>query len=238
MNPPGKAPPSDGTREKPIVGRGYPARSPARRRTIIVGALVVVVILAAAMATGAMALPGRPAPVATATPVPPPAYTAHGTVRPIAEAKVGTLTGGMIIEISVTAGSPVDQGQEVARVRLGDGTEIITAPWRGTVADVTAQVGDTVTPGTTFVTIDDLSRLQIATTDVDEFLLPHVRVGQTVEMTIEALDGRALTGRVRTVALEPRLTATGDADYPVIIDPNGSTSGLKPGMTVDITFPN
>lgn len=237
MIPRSSASPTDSQSERSIVGSRYPKRSHSRRRLLILGALVVVAIaVLAVVGTGAMAIPAAPVP--TVTPVPPPINTAHGAVRPIAEAKIGTLTGGTIIEISVSAGDRVEQGQEVARVQMGDATEIITAPWGGTVADVMAQVGDTVSPGTTFVTIDNLTRLQVTTADVDEYLLPHVRVGQTVTMTVEALNGRELTGQVRTVAIEPRLNATGDAYYPVIIDPNGSTSGLKPGMTVDITFPN
>lgn len=236
MIPADKAPIVD----KPISPTGALAKSTkphrSRRKIVLIGLAILVVGAVIAGVRFATA-PAAPPPVAT--PVPAPKYTAHGVVRPIAEAKVGTIAGGTVSQISVGVGTAVESGQEVARVRGPDGTtEIITAPWRGTVADVLAQVGDTVIPGSTIAIVDDLSQLKVETTDVDEFLLPHVHVGQTVTMSVEALDGREIEGQVRTVGIEPRQTTTGDSYYPVTIALSGSTDGLKPGMTTDITFPS
>lgn len=91
-------------------------------------------------------------------------------------------------------------------------------------------------PGAGVVMVADLSRLQVETTDIDEFLIGHVRAGQSVALEIEALDRREVTGRVRTVALQPQATAGGDQQYPVTIDLGGAVPELRPGMSVRITL--
>ena len=96
-------------------------------------------------------------------------------------------------------------------------TEILTAPFRGTVTDVLVHVGDTVTPGTVVATIGDVSRLQVETLDVDEFIVGQLHRGQVVTLTVEALNRRQLQGVVRSIALLPRTDTVGDEHYPVII---------------------
>lgn len=239
MRQPNKAP----SATTPAGGIGvFPnAKSPSRRwyrrRLFLAVAAVVVLLLGLAIASRSAVAPARETALPAAAPALPPKYTAHGQVRPVAQAKVGTIAGGEVVRISADVGTVVDERQEIARVRGPDGsTEIVTAPWRGTIADLTAHVGDTVLPGTTLATLDDLSRLQVETTDVDEFLVPHVRVSQSVTLTVEALDGREFAGRVRTVGVEPRVSSTGDASYPVTIDLQESPPELKPGLTTQITF--
>ena len=53
---------------------------------------------------------------------------------------------------------------------------------------------------------------------------------------VDALDGRRLLGTVRTVAPVPQLTAAGDEQYPVVIEPQGSPADLRAGMTVRVEF--
>jgi len=105
---------------------------------------------------------------------------------------------------------------------------------------IPVHVGDTVLPGTIVATVADVSRLQVETTDVDEFLIARVRAGQRVVLTIDALD-RATPGQVRTVGLEPTTPAVvsgGDPNYPVTIDLLDVIPQLRPGMTVRILFPD
>jgi len=208
----------------------------SRRRVLLAGIIVLVLLIGLSLALRPAATPAEPTVASTGATPAVAQYTAHGVVRPIAEARVGTQVGGTITQIVAQVGTEIGGGQEIARVRGPNGTEVITAPWSGTVADVLAHVGDTVVPGTAVATIDDLSRLQVETTDVDEFLIPHVRAGQAVTMTVDALDGRKLVGQVRTVGLEPRPTATGDSFYPVVIDLSASSADLHPGMSTQITF--
>ena len=147
---------------------------------------------------------------ATAAPTPSvaeaPAYpTARGEVRPVAQAKVGTLRGGVVNRLAVSVGQPVDEAQEIARINGPDGsTELLVSPWRGTITDIPVHVGDTVALGAVVASVGDLSRLQVETTDVDEFIVGRVAPGNMVLVTVDALDQRQLRGRVRSVSLEPR----------------------------------
>jgi len=175
-------------------------------------------------------------PVATPTPTSQGRYIAHGVVTPVSQARVGTLTGGVLFKQSVEIGASVEAQQEIALVRGPSGTEQLTAPFAGTITGVLAHTGDTLVPGAGVMTIADLTRLQVETTDVDEFLIGHVRAGQTPMLQIEALERREITGRVRTVAPQPQTTAAGDQHYPVTIDLGGSQPDLRPGMSVRITF--
>lgn len=155
----------------------------------------------------------------------------------MAQARVGTLTGGIVASISVDVGELVGEQQEIARVRSAAGVEVLTAPLRGTITGIPVHVGDTALPGTMVATVGDLSRLHVETTDVDEFLIARVRPGQRVTLTIDALERQA-SGQVRTVALEPVTTTAGDEHYPVTIDLAEVIAELRPGMTVRILFPD
>lgn len=147
-----------------------------------------------------------------------------------------SLAGGIVVSVAVEVGQTVTKEQEVARVRLPDRTEVLTAPLAGVVTGVLANTGDTVVAGRDVVTIADLSRLQVETIDVDEFIVVDVRPGQEVRIIIDALSAEPARGFVRTVALQPQTDASGDLHYPVVIDVAGGTSDLRAGMSVRVFF--
>jgi multidrug resistance efflux pump len=109
---------------------------------------------------------------------------------------------------------------------------VVLAPWAGTVTGVLAHEGDTVIAGSILVTLGDLSRLQVETTDVDEFLVGRITRGTAVRLTVDAIDGSQMHGVVRAVAVEPQTTASGDRHYPATIDLVDPPANLRPGMTV------
>ncbi|MBI4213631.1 MAG: HlyD family efflux transporter periplasmic adaptor subunit [Chloroflexi bacterium] len=199
---------------------------------MILGAVLValiVVALASRLATTPTP-PPPPAPITTT-----PRLTARGEVRPVAQARVGTLGGGVLSRLVVEPGDFVYEEQEIARVRGTGGIEIVTAPFSGSVTSLRAHLGDTLLPGAMIATVGDLSRLQVETTDLDEFLIARIYRGQPVTLAIDALD-RQLPGHVSTVSLEPVTTATGDDHYPVVIDLLEVSADLRPGMRTRITF--
>jgi biotin carboxyl carrier protein len=163
---------------------------------------------------------------------------AHGVVTPVSQARVGTLSGGVLLGVGVAIGQRVEAQVELARVQGPAALEVLTAPFAGTVTGLLAHTGDTLVPGAGVMLVADLSRLQVETTDVDEFLIGHISSGQSVALQVEALDRRELTGKVRTVSLQPQSTTGGDQHYPVSIDLGGSQPDLRPGMSVRITLPN
>jgi len=146
------------------------------------------------------------------------------------------LSAGVLLSLSVDVGDAVVGQQEIARVRGASSTDVVMAPFRGTVTGLLVNVGDTLAPGAIIATVGDLTRLQVETTEVDEFLVPCVRPGQRVVVLVDALRERELAGIVRTVALEPRVTATGDEHYPVTIELPDAPPELRPGMTVRVRF--
>ncbi len=206
-----------------------------RRRTVLGLALVGLLVVLVAVVARPAATPT--APDAVPTPATSARLVAHGVVSPTSQARVGTLSGGVLLGVSVAIGEQVEAQRELARVRGPADLEVLTAPFSGTVTGVLAHVGDTLVPGAGVVMVADLTRLQVETTDVDEFLIGHVRAAQSVALQIEALERRELTGKVRTVALQPQTTAGGDQHYPVTIDVGGTQPDLRPGMSVRITFP-
>jgi multidrug efflux pump subunit AcrA (membrane-fusion protein) len=213
----------------------FKRRSPWQRR--LLWAAVAVALLAGAglawsSSTTPSTTPAGPVPTASS-----PSLTARGQVLPIGQARIGTLQGGVVAQLAVVVGDTVSEQQEIARVRGASGQiEVLTAPWRGTVTGLTVHVGDTVTPGTVVGTLGDLSRLEIETTDVDEFLIGYLFRGQPVSLTIDALARRQFRGYVRTVSLQVQQNDSGDDHYPVVIDLSGPTTALRPGMTARISF--
>jgi HlyD family secretion protein len=150
---------------------------------------------------------------------------------------VGTLAGGTVTRLAVRVGDRVEEEQEIARVRGPNGTEVLTAPWRGTITTVPVHHGDTVLPGAVVVTVGDLSRLQVETTDVDEFVIARVRPGELLTVTVDALDGQEVLARVYSVALELQADSNGDEHYPIVLDVVDPPPDLRPGMTVRLHWP-
>jgi multidrug efflux pump subunit AcrA (membrane-fusion protein) len=200
---------------------------------VVVGVVIGIVVIGAAI--GALSATSRPAP-ATSTPTPAVSLTAHGTVEPIAHATIATMNGGIVRSLAVQVGQDVGNRQEIAEISSASGTEILVAPWHGTITGLSAHVGDTLMPGAAVATIGDLSRYQVETTDVDEYLIGQIHPNQSVTMTVEALGGRHLTGTVDTVALTQQTSSAGVANYPVVIRLFANDPDLRPGMTVRITF--
>jgi multidrug efflux pump subunit AcrA (membrane-fusion protein) len=193
-------------------------------------AMVALPLLALAVRAGLASPPSGPLPDTTVTS----RLVARAQVRPIGQARIATLSGGTIVRLPVQVGDWVNEAEEIARVRGPAETEVITAPWSGTITTLPVHYGDTVAPNSTLATLGDLSRLQVETTDVDEFLIGYLARGQVLEMTVDALDQRVVLGRVRTLALQPQPTGNGDEHYPAVIDLLDAPADLRAGMTVRI----
>ncbi len=108
----------------------------------------------------------------------------------------------------------------------------LTAPFDGTIVSVDIAPSETVTPGKIVIVLGDLSTYQIETTDLSERDVPNVKVGQSVNVFVEALD-QNLTGKVADVS---RISTTlgGDVIYKVTIDFDQQPEGLLWGMSADV----
>jgi len=214
-----------------------------RRRTRRWPFLALAAALMVATVAGVYALVGGFGPAVSPTAPTEQAATVkrvgRGEIHPESEAVVRTLVGGVVTRLSVDIGASVVENQEIARVRAPDGSiSIVTAPWRGAVTNLPIHNGDTVSAGSVMAVVGDMSRLRVETDDVDEFMVARIRPGQPVTVTVDAIEGRELHGRVRTVALRSQETADGDDHYPVVVDLDWSPPEIRPGMTVRVHFPD
>jgi multidrug resistance efflux pump len=128
--------------------------------------------------------------------------------------QIGSVNAGRIASVSAAVGDPVALDQVVATVKLpsaisgtGSGTTIMG--FRGTadqVADVRSSIdgivvyrdanpGDTISVGQPIVTTVDPSQLWVQA-QIEETKISRIRPGEPVEVTVDTLGGRALTGRV------------------------------------------
>ena len=112
----------------------------------------------------------------------------------------------------------------------------LLAPFEGTVASIDISPAETVVPGQVVLTLGDLRKFQIETTDLSERDIPKIDIGQTVTVFIEALN-QDVTGRVS--AISPLAdTLGGDVVYRTTIDLDTLPPGLRSGMSVEVQFEN
>ncbi|MCD8017408.1 MAG: efflux RND transporter periplasmic adaptor subunit [Oscillospiraceae bacterium] len=108
-----------------------------------------------------------------------------------------------------------------------------TAPISGTIIDKNFEAGENVESGDTLCVIYDLSYLTM-TLSVDELDVSSIAVGQSVEVTADAVEGVTYSGVVTKVSVAGT-ASSGVTTYPVTIRID-ETDGLLPGMTVDATI--
>jgi RND family efflux transporter MFP subunit len=108
----------------------------------------------------------------------------------------------------------------------------LAAPFDGTIVSVDVAAGETVVPGRALILLADVSRYQIETTDLSERDVTRVKVGQAVNVSIEAL-GQTFTGKVTEIALVSS-TLGGDVVFTVTIDFDNQPDGLLWGMSADV----
>jgi HlyD family secretion protein len=136
-------------------------------------------------------------------------------------------------EVYLKALAVADQSKAVwdsATVSLAQNTLI--APFDGTVIDISTSLGETVQANQPMLVLADLNHLQIKTTDLSERDVARVKVGQTVNVNIGALNTK-ITGKV--IRISPISdTVGGDIVFPVTIELDKQPDGLLWGMTTEV----
>jgi HlyD family secretion protein len=109
----------------------------------------------------------------------------------------------------------------------------IVSPIDGTVLDVNAQPGQTVstvlvtTP--LFYLATDLKSVEVDV-DVDEADVTQVKLGDSARFTVEAAPDKSIAGTVSQVRQSPKVS-DGVTSYTAVIAVDNSTGALRPGMT-------
>ena len=173
-----------------------------------------------------------------------------------AERTLTALAAGTVTAINVPEGGAVNKDDIVLQISGEDLTEAIqsaaeslrsaelnmdnlqeamnnytiTSPIRGTIIEKAAKVGDALSTGSDLCTIYDLSYLEM-TIKVDELQVSSLKVGQSVQVTADAVKDKTYEGLVTRVSMKGD-TSGGTTTYPVTVRID-ETDGLRPGMNAN-----
>ena len=142
-----------------------------------------------------------------------------------------TLSGEELTE-SIQSASETLRGAELSMQNMQDTMDnyTITSPISGTIIEKNAKVGDALSTGSDLCTIYDLSYLEM-TINVDELQVSSLKVGQTVQVTADAVKDKTYEGLVTRVSMKGD-TSGGTTTYPVTVRID-ETDGLRPGMNAN-----
>jgi multidrug efflux pump subunit AcrA (membrane-fusion protein) len=110
----------------------------------------------------------------------------------------------------------------------------LVAPFAGIVSNLSVVAGENALPGAVLVTVDDVSKYHVETTDLSERDVPNVKVGLAVTVLVKPLNQR-VAGHVRTIVPLAE-TLGGDIVYRVIVDLDDQPEKLFAGMSVEVAF--
>jgi len=127
---------------------------------------------------------------------------------------------------------------QLKRDKTNHAYTIIKSPVSGVVVLRNVDIGQTVaasfqTP-TLFTIAQDLQRMQIDTS-VAEADVGGVRIGQTVNFTVDAYPDRIFQGKVHRIRLDSKVLQN-VVTYDVVIDVNNPEEILLPGMTAFVSI--
>jgi membrane fusion protein (multidrug efflux system) len=109
---------------------------------------------------------------------------------------------------------------------------VITAPFDGILGLRSVSVGQYLEPGDAIIKIEDIDPLRVDFR-VPEIYFDKIRVGQTIKVTIDALDGAAIAGTVR--AIDPLIDVAGRSIVVRAELPNGDFR-LRPGLFAEVAL--
>jgi multidrug resistance efflux pump len=111
----------------------------------------------------------------------------------------------------------------------------VMAPFDGVVAKMNAKTGSSIKAGETAVTVADLSKWLVETTDLTEMDVVNLNEGQPVQVTFDALPDVELNGEIRSIG-QNYSENQGDIVYKVTILLRDSHPALRWGMTATTKF--
>ncbi|HEY3991386.1 MAG TPA: HlyD family efflux transporter periplasmic adaptor subunit [Ktedonobacteraceae bacterium] len=158
---------------------------------------------------------------------------------------------------AVTAGEHIGTVSTSTQITSVDGTVStktstlnLVSPISGTIVQVAAVQGQSVTPGLTVFQVANLNALTV-TAYVDESAINNIKTGQSVDIKVDAYSGTAITGHVQQIIqatadtfslLPSQDNASGNFSkvsqrIPVIItlDDNAGKD-LMPGLSSEVTI--
>jgi multidrug resistance efflux pump len=174
---------------------------------------------------------------------------------------VDALQPGTLTNLSVKAGDTVTAGQYLGTITLvGNGwtTINVNSPVNGTILQTAAQ-GQIVTSGfpIALVRVPGVADVGDATVVafVDESAINNIKIGQNVDITIDAFGGTSYTGHVQQIVQEAASQLSQFAQIPtednasgnftkvsqrvpvlITLDPGLTNNNLLPGLNTEVTI--
>ena len=141
------------------------------------------------------------------------------------------LSGDDLTE-SIQSASETLRSAQISMENLQDtmNNYTITAPISGTVIEKDVKAGDALTSGTTLCVLYDLSYLEMVI-NVDELQVSDLSVGQSVQVTADAVPDKTYVGEVTRVSMKGS-SSGGTTTYPVTVRID-DIDGLRPGMNAN-----
>lgn len=121
---------------------------------------------------------------------------------------------------------------------------VIRSPITGMVVSKNLEIGEWVTPGTSILTVDDMSTIW-ARVDLEETDLGAIRIGSPARVTLPTHPPQNYTGQVMAIGQEGQFATETDVrrgrqdirTFYVKVRVLQAADQLKPGMTAEVSFP-
>jgi HlyD family secretion protein len=170
------------------------------------------------------------------------ADAARERARGAAEAVARLRAGARAEEIAGARARVASADAQIAALQKSRADAVLTSPVAGIVTAKLADAGETVAPRTPIVAITDLDHAW-ANVYVDEPVVPHLKLGQTVTLVTDA--GQRLPGSVTFISpkaeFTPRNVQTSAERsklvYRIKVSVDNREGVLKPGMPVEAEMP-
>lgn len=120
---------------------------------------------------------------------------------------------------------------QLANAQTAYNNTVLKAPFDGVAAAVNFAAGDKVTAGTTVATL--ITNQQIAKISLNEVDVAKIKLGDSANMTFDAIDSLEMTGKVAQIDTIGTVSQ-GVVSYGVKIAMDTKNDQVKPGMSVSV----
>jgi len=153
-----------------------------------------------------------------------------------AQAALDRIKAGTTAEDKAVADARIKSAQAAlaqAQAQLKQ-TQVV-APFAGQVGTIHVRPGELASPGQPVLMLGDTSKLRVETTDLRETDVTRLKIGMPVELTFDALPGRAFQGKIARIA-PMSTTEKGSTNFTVIVEIPDPDPSLRWGMTAFVNI--
>jgi HlyD family secretion protein len=167
-----------------------------------------------------------------------------GTVQPVKTLRVGSVVGGRVVKVNVSANSEVKKGQVLAEIDSTPNSEHskVICPVDGIVIDRKVdeeQILGEHQGGELFVIAQDLKKEVYVFATINESDIGLIRnaklESQPVTFTVDAYPDKLFPGKIEDIRINPTDVQNVIYYHVVVSAPNGELK-LLPGMTAKLSF--